>query len=471
MTRLFSNPQLERLSEYIESNLALKYAPERWYELELKIARAAKELRFDDARAFAEVLLSSDATIERSEVLASYLTIGETYFWREPMVFEALETRILPKLAQARRESGEKHLRIWSAGCSSGEEAYSLAVALRRSLPDIEEWNVSILATDINPRKLQKAREGIYGGWSFRNPPPWLIQGYFEEQRSGKRKIKPELRKMVSFEYLNLNDDIYPSPLNDTQAMDIILCRNVLMYFTPDRAREIVGRFRRCLSEGGTLAVGICELSMPIFEDFELVQIPESSIYRKPSSSPILSWPKLPEPVRTRKRTSIKQGTAPAVIARAKHPRLRTKSVSPSARERIERLAGLGRLPEALSACEAAIGADKLDPRLHFLKAAILQEMNREEEAAESLRRTIYLDPSSLSATYSLGNLLLRRSDTNAARRYFRHALSLLEGLDDEVVLTETGGLTVRRFREILSRTMPSTVREIIANDPEGESL
>ncbi len=161
-------------------------------------------------------------------------------------MFEALEDRILPELIRS-RSVGNRRLRIWSAGCATGEEPYSIAIALRRALPVPEDWRITILATDINPHILRKASAGVYGEWSFRNAPPWLKGTWFRPKKDGKLEILPEIRKMVSFAYLNLAEDIFPSPVNNTNAMDLIFCRNVLMYFAAERAQEIGESLRGCL--------------------------------------------------------------------------------------------------------------------------------------------------------------------------------------------------------------------------------
>ena len=141
---------LLQLSKFIASNLALHYPKERWNELELKMASAAKEFGHKDVERFIKHIMSSPLTHEHTEILATHLTINETYFWRESHTFETLEQEILPVLISLRQK--EKRMRIWSAGCSTGEEPYSIAIALNRMIPNIIDWNITILATDISPR-------------------------------------------------------------------------------------------------------------------------------------------------------------------------------------------------------------------------------------------------------------------------------------------------------------------------------
>lgn len=208
---------LLQLSEFIASNLALNFPKERWGDLERNIVNTAKEFGYNDVEKFILHIISAPLTREHIEILAANLTISETYFWREPQTLEALEQIIIPRLIR-QRQKGEKRIRIWSAGCSTGEEPYSIAIALNRTIPNIKDWNISILATDINPRTLRKATTGEYGQWSLRGVPQWLKEKYFVQKPNNKFDIITEIKSMVKYEYLNLAEDIYPSSLNNTIA-------------------------------------------------------------------------------------------------------------------------------------------------------------------------------------------------------------------------------------------------------------
>lgn len=222
MSKGLSDSLLSKLSGYIAENMALHFPPQRWDDLGKRIALAAEEFGFKDVAAFVEWLVSSPPPSDKMEILASKLTVSETYFWREPQMFQVLLEQILPELVR-KRGNHSRQLRIWSAGCASGEEPYSLAIALRRTVPNLRDWQITILATDINPRLLRIARAGVYRRWSFRNAPAWLTRDYFRPAADGKMEILPEIRRMVNFAYLNLAEDVYPSHLNSTNAMDIIL--------------------------------------------------------------------------------------------------------------------------------------------------------------------------------------------------------------------------------------------------------
>ena len=492
MNKGLSDTSLSQLSEFIARKTALHFPPERWGDLQRRISPAAKEFGYSDEEAFVQWLVSSPLSSGHIEILASHLTIPETYFWRESQVFQALEEQILPGLIDA-RQNGERRLRIWSAGCATGEEPYSIAIALRRALPAREGWQVNILATDINPRILRRAQVGVYSQWSFRNTPAWLKRDYFQVTGEGRLKIRPKIRDGVTFAYLNLAEDVYPTVLNFTNAMDIIFCRNVLMYFMPERARRVVDNFYRCLLDGGWLMVGGCELSAQTFSQFRSVHFPGATIYRKeaggtrPASSlglaeipppvavaaplwqaaPSTPWPaqpprgSVPESMPTpsphppassasdKALQSPAPGSQPPALARSQD---REDSEANAATIRV--LANQGHLGAALALCEKAIAADKLDPTLHYLRATILQEQNLAEEAIASLRRALYLEPNLMIAHFALGNLMLRQENPEAAKKYFANVMGLLGDCDQEDILPEAEGLTVGRFREIIQATI-----------------
>ncbi len=158
---------LTRMSEFVAQTMGWDFPPSRHADLRRGIAAAAKDLGFDSAAVCAQQCLSGALSKADLNRLASHLTVGETYFFRESKTFEALANEILPALIRSRRGEG-RELRIWSAGCCTGEEPYSIAVLLRQMLLDWEQWKITLLATDINPRFLRKAEAGVFGQWSFR---------------------------------------------------------------------------------------------------------------------------------------------------------------------------------------------------------------------------------------------------------------------------------------------------------------
>lgn len=456
VTNSLSGQVLSRLSDFVAESMGLDFPPERWATLERQAHSAAREFGFAETDPFVRWLLSTTLSQAQIEVLAGHLTIAETYFWREPQIFQALKTEILPELIRQRGQSNRR-LRIWSAGCATGEEPYSIAILLRMLIPDLQKWHITLLATDINPKMLRSAAEGIYRPWSFRNISPEFKEAYFRPASMGRLEILPEIRQMVSFAYLNLARDIFPSALNNTNAMDLIFCRNVLMYFTPKRMQKAGHDLYNALVEGGWFVVSSSELSPFAFPDFSTVHFPGAIVYRRPPAtrpaadgSAMQGAPPAPSQDRPPAPPDLPQADRPNRGA----DQAATEPVPiQDALATVRTLANQGKLQEAWTCCQQALLTDKLNLALHFMGATILQEQNREDEAMSALKQVLYLDPDFVLAHFALGNLAQRRGDGPATAKHFHNALALLETYKADDPLPEADGLTAGRLQEIIRAT------------------
>ncbi|HMW34597.1 MAG TPA: CheR family methyltransferase [bacterium] len=221
-------------------------------------------------------LLASDPTQSAQfKTLVSFLTVGETYFFRH---FDVIEKVVLPSLIKAHHH--DKTIRIWSAGCSTGEEPYTVAMVLHNLLPDIRDWKISIVGTDINVNSVEYAKEGVYRPWSLRSITDFYKNFYFDK-KDGLYYIKDFIRNMVRFDYLNLVDDGYPRDENGTKDLDLIFCRNVTIYFEAETTIKVVNRFYDCLKEKSFLAVGHAEPSSLVYDKYISEIYPDAVIYRK----------------------------------------------------------------------------------------------------------------------------------------------------------------------------------------------
>ena len=477
MPNQISEATWSQLSELIAARMGLHFPPERWGDLKRGLAGAAQEYGFEDAAKYADRILSAPPSKLQLQALETTLPQGETYFFRDPQTFDALTETILPELIRSRR-GRDQRLRIWSSACSSGEEPYTLAILLHQLLPDLQDWQVSITATDINPHFLRKATTGHYGEWSFRNAPAWLKQRYFKRTAEGLYAIIPEIRKLVTFAHLNLVEDNYPSPTTKTDAMDIIFCRNVLMYFTPSQVDRVIGRLSRALVEGGWLAVGPSETSKALFPRFVSVNFPDAILFRKgnaPGSGPIKeSSPRTgsaapaahPKPETLQPALAKTQAT-PDVLGTAlrlyqqRHYAEAAdmllaicgdRQTAPAVLSLLTRaLANQGRLADALTWCERWIAADKTDPAGHYLHSMIVLEQGDPRRARPSLQRAIYLDHDFVLAHFALGNLALRCGKSAEAAKHFSNAQHLLQACRADDVLPESDGLTASRLAETLA--------------------
>jgi len=458
-----------RLSAFVADRLGLHFPRERLADLQRGVAGAAEEFGFDDPAACAGWLMTRTLTRAQLQVLASHLTVGETYFFREPKTFEVLANHVLPELIRAQRVR-QQRLRLWSAGCASGEEAYSLAILLHQVVPDLADWHVTILGTDINARFLRKAVAGVYGDWSFRGAPAGFKERYFDRTSDRRYAIRREIQTLVTFEHLNLVEDVYPSLATDTNAMDLIFCRNVLMYFTPAQIRKVVGNFGHALIGGGWLVVSPSETSQSLFQEFATVSFPGVTLYRKaPTAAAPPSRPLPPA------ETAPPPGPLPAVAAEQPAP-AETQRTSPAGRtpERdglsllVRALANEGRLADALEWCDRWIATYKLDAVAYYLRAIVLMESGQPDDARRSLQHAVYLESDFVLAHFALGNLARSRDRHDEASRHFGNTLRILEGVQPETVLPESDGLTAGRLKETIT-TLTSAERHGGQGQPRRE--
>jgi chemotaxis protein methyltransferase CheR len=223
-----------------------------------RLSRRLRALGISTLDRYYDLVMQPDKHEERV-LMIDAITTNETRFFREPRHFEFLEQRAIPRWrAEADAGLRPKSLRIWTAGCSSGEEPYSLAMLLSRHLPEERGWKTAILATDISTRMLAHARAAIYSiSKSVDIPEPllkqYMLKGVAEQQ--GQMKVMPEIHAVVDFQRFNLTQDQYPRE----QSFDVIFCRNVLIYFSPESKQKTVEQLTRCLAPNGLFFLGQAE--------------------------------------------------------------------------------------------------------------------------------------------------------------------------------------------------------------------
>lgn len=273
------------LSEFVTTHMGLHFPERRWDDLESKVSSAVRELDLRNTKSYVNYLLSSSDRKKDIETLAACLTIGETYFFRDKDCFNTLEKHIIPELISSRTRKGrDKYLRIWSAACCTGEEPYSIAILLDKMIPNLKDWDVTIMGSDINHRFLQKAAEGVYKEWSFRDVPLSIKKEYFRVTNNGSYEIIPRIKKMVKFFNHNLIKEVNPSLVNN--AMDLIFCRNAIMYFDTENRKSAIRHLYNSLTDGGSLVVSACEVSNEEFSQFVTVNYQGTYFYRKDINKP-----------------------------------------------------------------------------------------------------------------------------------------------------------------------------------------
>jgi len=462
---------LKEAGNFIEENFGLHFPEERFKDLTRALSSAAKEKGIEIEKYITKLLLGH-LTEEDFKVLVACLTIGETYFFRDKKLFDIMRERILPPILNKKRYSN-KTLKIWSAGCSSGEEAYSIVILLKELIPDYEAWNIDIIATDINHTFLSKAKKGIYSEWSFRGTDLGFKNRYFLKCEDNGYKIKSNIAKLVKFYNLNLADKAYIVNNQRLDSFDIIFCRNVLIYFSLNQGKEIINRFYNTLIDGGWLIVAPTESLFLNKTSFVPINIEDVFLYQKSiEKSGVVNSSKYivrenilidaeeKEHFFKEVKWKLQEEHSKAInlevlkINSEEEP-IEEQSIEGEDLEKISRcFANDGKLEEAIEVCKRAILMDKINPTYYHLIAKIYQEQGNINEAISCLKKAIFLEPQFIIAYFELGNLNLREGKQKEALKNFHNAQELLRNLEKEQVVPHS--------EDITSGTLSSIINNII---------
>jgi len=451
---LLSDPSYLRLKEHLVESTGLAYYDDKDADFARRIGSRLSSLGLRDCGSYFDILRDPQRGPAELDALIAEITIGETHFFRHSEHFEALRDLVLPDLMQ--RNWTTRRLRIWCAGCADGAEPYSLSILARRELGHaLVGWEVSILGTDINRRSLANARQGKYEEWSLRATPEDVRRSCF--LRQGKQwSLAPQYKEGVSFQYHNLVETPFPSLLSNLSGFDLIVCRNVMIYFAPQLMLRMIRQFHDCLVPGGWLLVGPSEPNMTYFTSFQVVNAPGVTLYKRPHQ---------PAPGTT---TSP---AAPATAAWSPVPILPTILQQTDAGDTVHEgnaeptLAGIrchldrGEWENAAACCERLLKTENLTSSVHFHHALALEQLRRHDEAERSLRRAIYLDRHAVLAHYYLGVLLLSRGQSRQAARSFENTVELLSSRCDSEVLADGGGISVSELKG-LAQTQKEIITE-----------
>jgi chemotaxis protein methyltransferase CheR len=267
------------LRDLIHGHAGLYFRDDLLYLVERRLAPRVRALGLDGFAAYHRHLRFDAGAAAELEVAAEVLTTNETYFFREPVQLRSFGDEVLPALAAER--AAERRLRVWSAGCSSGEEAYTIAILLRASglFPG---WDLGVLGTDIARKVLAVARAGAYGAHAFRGVDAETLLRWFQPVGE-KWTVDEGVRRMVTFGHLNLLD---AAAVAMVEPVDCIFCRNVLIYFDLPARRQVLRSFLRALRPGGWLFLGHSESLVNVTADFEMVQLEGDLAYRRPGGCP-----------------------------------------------------------------------------------------------------------------------------------------------------------------------------------------
>jgi chemotaxis protein methyltransferase CheR len=488
---------VEHFREIVGRRFGLRFDDTRLAQL-AEVLERRLELTRERPGAYLSRIDSPGLAQEEARAVVGELTVSETYFFRNIEQFRALADVALPARMGAR--SDRRRLRILSAGCASGEEAYSIAMVVR-DLPGLAGWEVSIQGVDVSAAMIDKAAHGRYSAWSLRETPPDVQKRLFHPD-GRELVLDPAVRNRVTFLERNLVED--DEALWPRETFDVVFCRNVLMYLTAEAARGVVLRISRSLAPGGFLFLGHAETLRGLSRDFHLQHTHETFYYRRreahelanldatepapdparaPRGDPLAviatddSWVenirRASERIQALTRASsaaFGRSTPAPVAARATGERTRADLVGAVDLLRSERYAEaqamLGQLPQesardpdalllkavllthggdlgmAEEVCRELLERDEMNAGAHYLTALCREDAGARRSAAEHDQLAAYLDPTFAMPRLHLGLLARRAGDQSAARRELEQALALLDHEEASRLLLFGGGFS-----------------------------
>jgi len=453
---------LQAVHALVEQRLGLATTPNRRADFEDLL----HELSAGDMESLIAQLRTHDVTAPIWQAMVEALAIGETYFFRDRSHFTLLREQILPAMIAQRRKSGDLSLNITCMGCATGEEPYSIAMLLTEMLPDRERWHLRIVGMDVNGQALAIARQGWYRQWSFRLTDE-SIYTYFDRVDNGYR-LKPAIREMVEFRFANLFD-VPPVP-----QCDLILCRNVLLYFTPQRAADAESLLNEMLYPSGWLMLGPSEALHEPRKGWITHVHPSAPIYQKALNGDEIAFrehhkpkvvtavlkplPPAPRPP-AQALTPLSYESAVAAHQREEHDTtdrilaalLHAEPHHAPAHVLIAaRYADKRRIDDAHRHLDIALHIEPLNADAYYLRGLLHLEANTPELARRALQNALYCQRTHALAAYTLGTLLIRSGEIPRALRLWENAREVIRKHPAETPLSDISTMTAKQLDALL---------------------
>ena len=469
-----SDSEFAAVARLLHDAAGLSFDDSRRDSLGFSIGERMRATRTPDVAAYI-TKVSSVTGAEERQALLDEVTIPETHFFRNPPQIRALRKYVMPELI--RQAADRKRLRIWSAGCSTGEEAYTVAILIRELLPATTDWDIKVLATDISTRGLAAGREARYGERSFvMTEPNDLGRWFIADPEGGSWTVRDEVRSIVDFQHRNL---VTEEAAFEAGEADLILCRNVTIYFDRDTTRNLMKRFHDRLRDGGYLFLGHAETLWQISDDFTLVSLGDAFVYRRLDEVEqkveeaerrrivperrTSAEPRPREPERRKTDSERRRVDTKASAEVPKLPRLVTPAlplprvVTPDAElpdplDAVRAALEEGRYAEAADIAGEVASSTPLRADAHYLWGVALTNLGRDADALVVLRKTVYLDPDHGFAHFMLGGALDRVGEGVAAARSYRAAARTLGGRSGDLTAPELGGRDVSELAELCNQ-------------------
>lgn len=483
--------EFERFRDFIHEHSGIFLEESKSDSLRISLISRATRHQFANLEEYFRLLSEDD---EEFKELLNLVTINETSFLRFPAQFDGLRDRVIPEIMEGKAH-GKKELRFWCAGCSTGEEPYSVAMTVVDSGMQGLGWEPSVLGTDVSTKALRVARNAVYSGRTLLNLSDDVLRRHFEKTREGHR-VAAHVRRLCDFGYHNLIKEPYPLALMGN--WDVIFCRNVTIYFKMESTQRVVANFFNSLNPGGYLFIGHSETLSSSSDRFEACEVGGVFLYRKPAPTRLWAVQRELDP-ETRKEERVRAVRAERASAEAEE---RVKRERAGRRERLEAKereaahetqetskatgdvetllaearelsksgeparvlekigavlaadpnngeayvlaayahADSGDYDAALGECHKAIAIDPLEPSTRYILGMIHQRQNDLVRAISEFRKAIYIDPEFALAHLNLGNIYRSQGKMDSACREYENAMRGLKGEQDAAWKRFLGG-------------------------------
>jgi chemotaxis protein methyltransferase CheR len=441
--------EFRQFRDYIHQHSGIYLEESKLDSLRISLLARATRLDCEGWDEYFEVLARDEPEFRE---LMSLITINETSFFRFPAQFEALRGQVLPQLA-ASRSGDNRTVRIWSAGCSTGEEPYSIAITFLESGLEGSGWRCEVMGTDVSTKALGVAKAALYPERAVSGLPPDIVRRYFTKEDDGYR-VASSVRSLVEFGYHNLIKEPYPLALMGN--WDVIFCRNVTIYFKLESTKRVVNNFFSSLNPGGYLFPGHSETLTSVSDVFEPIETGGVFLYRKsppgpaPVARPEVSRHFVPRPGRaaapdgrpdTRRapsaarvtpdplvaaRRSIAAGRPAEALAQTAEALATDRNDADAHLVAAHAYADVGDYEHALAECDKALAINPLMPGARYLLGVIHHRQGDSTGAVSELKKTVYIDPEFALAHMSLGNIYKAQGRFADACREYENALRAL---------------------------------------------
>ncbi len=457
----------ENCAELIGETLGLRVRIEDLPTLKVHIAERMKNLGLERPDDYSRTL-TADAPegLQEREILTARLTTGESYFLRDPKQFEVIIRQLLPELLRLRAST--RKLRLWSAGCSSGEEPYTLAMLLHEQASELNRWDIEIFASDINSRALESAREGRYTEWAFRALDIERKRRYFR-QEGHEWIIQPALRERVRFGHVDLVAETLPNDATGQDHYDLILCRNVFIYMTPAAISRVAGKLTATLADGGYLITGHGELLGHNTHGLHTRVFADSVVLSKhpPAPEPTASQPHKISKSSATVAVPLPQRLRP-VSTPALCKRLPLTTLGPPLSEELLKQAWCeadrGQIDSAKRTCREYISVSPFDPWPYYLQAQLEQMAGNPVKAKTLLMQAIYLAPGLVAAYLELAALLEVEGQPARARQQLTAAVRELRRLPSDTLIRPYEHSTAADVLGYVERRLGNTLPHVARN-------